>query len=60
MSPERLCFRLAAVDFDGRAALAGLDSLDDDALPDEDFLLRYCARTMNGVERLCEWQENHR
>jgi aspartate aminotransferase len=52
LAPEDLYFRLAAVDFDGAAAL---DALAAGATPDEDFLHEHCAPTWAGIERLCEW-----
>jgi aspartate aminotransferase len=60
LAPEQLFVRLAAVDFDGDAALAGFDGLAEDAVPDEAFLRTYCARTMTGIDRLCDWiQDRH-
>jgi len=58
LAPEQLLVRLAAVDFDGEAALAGFDELAEDTVPDEAFLRTYCARTMTGIDRLCDWIED--
>ncbi|MBT8445101.1 MAG: aminotransferase class I/II-fold pyridoxal phosphate-dependent enzyme [Gammaproteobacteria bacterium] len=58
MAPERRFIRLAAVDFDGEAALDRFDDLEADALPDEAFLRAHCARTMTGIDRLCDWIED--
>ncbi|MFW2403341.1 MAG: pyridoxal phosphate-dependent aminotransferase [Gammaproteobacteria bacterium] len=60
LAPGQLVVRLAAVDFDGEAALAGFDGLAEAAVPDDEFLRRYCARTMTGIDRLCGWIEDRR
>ncbi len=50
--PQELSARLAGVDFDGAAALAALTA---GAIPDSGFLRQYCADTVEGVDRLCQW-----
>ncbi len=50
--PQELSARLAGVDFDGAAALAALTA---GAVPDSQFLRQYCANTVEGVDRLCQW-----
>jgi aspartate aminotransferase len=47
---HELTARLAFVDFDGTAALAASSGPVDDA-----FVERYCARTVEGVRRICAW-----
>jgi len=50
--PEELVARLAYVDFDGGAAIDGLDG---DGVPDKGFLDRYCSRTVVAGKRIAEW-----
>ena len=47
---DELTLRLAYVDFDGDAALAGAE-----ADLDEDWLSLYCPRVLEGIERLTRW-----
>jgi aspartate aminotransferase len=51
--PTELSARIACVDFDGAGALAAAARLADAEQPDDAFLRRYCAPTMDGLERLC-------
>jgi len=53
--PGEFSARLAYVDFDGGPALDALGDLPAGELPSEDFLRRYCPRTVSGFERLAEW-----
>ena len=53
--PEELTVRLAYVDFDGGAALAGLPTGPGRGEVDEAALRRLCPATVEGVERLCDW-----
>jgi aspartate aminotransferase len=53
--PEELSARLAYVDFDGAQALAAAESLGSDERIDGAFLERYCAHTLEAVDRLCKW-----
>lgn len=55
LSPDQPFVRLAAVDFDGEAALAAFDGMAADAIPDETFLREHCGRTITGIDRLCAW-----
>jgi aspartate aminotransferase len=57
-APDELMARLAYVDFDGAAALEAVAKLPDDEAIDETFLRSFCARTVEAVERLCEWVHN--
>jgi len=50
-----LNIRLAAVDFDGEAALAAMARLADDAEPGDAFVNDYCRPAMTGIERMCAW-----
>ncbi len=56
-SPAELSLRLAYVNFDGAAALAGAAALDDSAVAEADFIDAYCADTMAGIERMARWFE---
>lgn len=56
-SPAELSLRLAYVNFDGAAALAGAEALDEAATQDADFIGEYCADSMAGVERMARWFE---
>ena len=50
-----LTARLSYVNFDGQAALAASESVPlHDELP-ASFFERYCAQTLQGVERIVEW-----
>jgi len=49
-----LTTRIAYVDFDGAAALAGGQALQG-ASPDEAFLQRYCGKVLEGIDRLAAW-----
>ena len=53
--PEELVARLAYVDFDGGAAIDALGGSDRDGVPGEDFLTRYCSRTVEAGRRIAEW-----
>ncbi len=50
-----LSARLSYVDFDGGRAMAALEAAGANARVDDEFLEHYCARTVEGVKRLCEW-----
>jgi aspartate aminotransferase len=51
-SPDELLARLAYVDFDGGTAI---EAVAKGETVDEAFLRRYCSRTVEGVDRICEW-----
>jgi aspartate aminotransferase len=51
--PEDLTARIALVEFDGAAALNGLDRLAPDSDPDDAFLRQYCGKVVDGIDRLC-------
>ncbi len=52
--PENeLSFRLAFVDFDGEAALNGLDG--GSGPVDQAFLERYCPSVVEGIDKMCGW-----
>jgi aspartate aminotransferase len=53
--PEELGARLAYVDFDGAQALAAAEALGSDEKIDAAFVERYCAHTLEAVDRLCKW-----
>ncbi len=54
--PEhKLAFRMAYVDFDGRAALAAAQSIPLSEELNENFLRTYCPNVTTAVERICEW-----
>jgi len=53
--PTELTARLSYVDFDGGQAMAAAEAMGTDAMIDAAFLERYCARTLEGVARLCKW-----
>ena len=55
MPEGELFVRLAAVDFDGAAALSAFDGLGVAEIPDEEFLHARCRTTMTGIDRVCEW-----
>jgi aspartate aminotransferase len=44
--------RIAFVDFDGNAALKNFP---DDAVVDDDYLQKYCGRTLKAVDHIVEW-----
>jgi len=50
-----LTARLAYVDFDGARALAAIEVLPRDRAIGEDFLRTYCDRTLQAMDRLCDW-----
>ena len=56
---QELSLRLAYVNFDGAAALNGVQALEEEGRePDDAFLQTYCADVMEGVERLSAWIED--
>jgi aspartate aminotransferase len=55
LEPEELCARLAYVDFDGAQALAAAEAEGSGERIDGAFLERYCAHTLEAVDRLCKW-----
>jgi len=56
--PEELTTRLAYVDFDGEAALAGAPALMAGEISDADFLARYCGRMTQSVAAIRRWLED--
>ncbi len=54
-APEELGARLAYVDFDGAQALAAAEALGSEEKIDVAFVERYCAHTLEAVDRLCKW-----
>lgn len=52
---DELTVRLAYVNFDGGQALDAVRELAPDEPPNDDFLRAYCAESLEGVARLCEW-----
>jgi hypothetical protein len=52
---KRLPARLAYVNFDGARALAAAETIPLDRPIEKDFLERYCAPTLEAVERLSSW-----
>ena len=53
--PGELTARIAYVDFDGAQALAAAETLGPETPLSDEFLRRYCGRTLTAIERLCEW-----
>lgn len=53
--PDELTLRLSYVNFDGAAALAALASLPAGAEPDDNFLRRHCADTLEAMDRIASW-----
>jgi aspartate aminotransferase len=53
--PAELTARLAYVNFDGARALAAAETLPLDRPIEKDFLERYCAPTLEAVQRLSSW-----
>lgn len=49
---QELSMRIALVDFDGAAALAAAKNQDS---IDEEFIRRYCPKTVEAIDRLCAW-----
>ncbi|MGI9341294.1 MAG: pyridoxal phosphate-dependent aminotransferase [Gammaproteobacteria bacterium] len=58
MPADTLFARLAAVDFDGEAALAAMDRLGPDEIPDAAFLEDHCTRTITAIKRVCDWLDD--
>ncbi|MEE9128250.1 MAG: aminotransferase class I/II-fold pyridoxal phosphate-dependent enzyme [Planctomycetota bacterium] len=52
---EELTARIAFVDFDGSAALAGLQEFPPDKDPNSSFLKMHCGKVIDGIDRLCDW-----
>lgn len=52
---EELTARLSYVDFDGAAALSASENIPLDTELPPDFLDRYCANVVRGVELIAEW-----
>lgn len=55
MGPFELISRIAFVDFDGGAALAGLAELSEGVAVSDGFLEHYCPRVTEATNRLCRW-----
>lgn len=55
IGPFELISRIAFVDFDGEAALAGLSELPQDEPVSDVFLESYCSRVTEATNRLCRW-----
>ena len=53
-----LTARLSYVDFDGARALAAAGFSAHDQPLDEDFVLEYCPRVIEAVDRICTWLES--
>ena len=51
---DELTLRIAYVDFDGAAALAGVADLDGQPA-DEAFVREHCGAVVTAIERLCDW-----
>ena len=54
---ERLCARLAYVDFDGARALKAVEVIPVEQPLDRIFLKRHCPRVVRAVDALCRWVE---
>ncbi|MGE4317911.1 MAG: pyridoxal phosphate-dependent aminotransferase [Deferribacterales bacterium] len=52
---NELTARLAYVDFDGARALAAVESMPKDYMPDEKFLKTYCLNNVEAIEKMTEW-----
>lgn len=55
--PDELTARIAYVDFDGAAALAGAEAVPPDEPLDEAFVVQNCGRLVEAVERIGEWMD---
>jgi aspartate aminotransferase len=53
--PTELVVRIAAVDFDGEAALNALQDLPAGTIPNDEFLDEFCQPTVRGINRLYDW-----
>jgi aspartate aminotransferase len=53
--PGELTARIAYVDFDGAQALAAAETLGLETALGEEYLRRYCGRTLIAIDRICEW-----
>ena len=51
---DELTARLAYVNFDGGAAIRETEVHGDEVVND-DFLQRHCPRTLQGIDRICDW-----
>lgn len=54
-NPEELTARLAYVDFNGRAAIESLDSLEENTPIEEEFLKKHCKNVLEAIDRICHW-----
>ncbi|RMD96571.1 MAG: aminotransferase class I/II-fold pyridoxal phosphate-dependent enzyme [Calditrichaeota bacterium] len=52
---KELTARIAYVDFDGAQAIAAAEQIPPQKILDEDFLLKYCNRTVTAINRICDW-----
>ncbi len=57
--PEELSLRLAAVHFDGEAALSAMAEFSIGTVPDDEFLRGYCQPTLRGLDLLSDWLDEH-
>lgn len=55
LPPDRLCARLAYVNFDGASALHAVTEHPHDKPLDQDFLQAHCPEPLHAVNRICEW-----
>lgn len=55
MGPYDFLSRIAFVDFDGAAALKGLEELPEDIAISDSFLEFYCPRVTEAAQRICNW-----
>lgn len=53
--PHDLTARIAAVDFDGGAAMAAHAAMGRETVPDEEFLRAWCGPVLEAIDRLCDW-----
>jgi aspartate aminotransferase len=54
-SPGELTVRLSYVDFDGAEALAAARQMPDPEPLGEEFVQRWCAPTVEAIDRICRW-----
>ncbi len=55
LGPFEFITRIAFVDFDGEAALKGIEELPEDIAVSDGFLEFYCPRVTEATKRICDW-----
>ena len=52
---EELTVRIAYIDFDGVRAISAAENIESKSDIDDDFIFRYCANTIEAIDKICEW-----